>query len=125
MTDKLYDTVEKKKEAEDYKEAEDFFLRKKAEDCCVCFEINIVKTKCGHNLCRSCAFKLFDKFDCPICREKLGCSCMDCESDDESDNEEHEELPYNEDDLGRLEAEAEEEDDDEEEIVLQQSNVIQ
>jgi len=59
----------------------------KMEDCCVCFENNVVTTSCHHNLCRPCYSRLkwFDDDEeeegilkdeiayklCPMCRTKL------------------------------------------------------
>jgi hypothetical protein len=39
-------------------------------ECCVCYENTIFKTKCGHSLCYDCFFKLENK-NCPMCREKI------------------------------------------------------
>jgi hypothetical protein len=89
ITDRLYDCADKMKREENYKEAEFFLLHKKLDECCVCFDSNIVKTICGHNLCRLCACKLSDRFSCPICRTKLGCNCSDCDTYDGEDDIEH------------------------------------
>lgn len=39
-------------------------------DCCVCYDNTIKKTKCGHHLCYDCFYKLKNK-NCPMCREKI------------------------------------------------------
>lgn len=66
-----------------------FLLGHVHDECCICYDLNSVKTVCGHNLCRIC-FKLnFKKcieinceyceqdienisVTCPLCRECLG-----------------------------------------------------
>lgn len=46
------------------------------EECCTCFKKNVVKTKCGHNLCRCCFVALYPDDDqkeilCPVCNTIL------------------------------------------------------
>lgn len=65
-----------------------FALGHVKEECCVCYDQNIVKTICGHNLCRYCFKKLIKRcitvncdacsqdlenlsVACPLCREVL------------------------------------------------------
>lgn len=48
---------------------------KPLENCCVCFECNIINTKCNHNVCRKCTISIIkrhlDNACCPLCRELL------------------------------------------------------
>jgi len=48
---------------------------KALENCCVCFEYNIINTKCNHNVCRKCIINIikrnFESSSCPLCRELL------------------------------------------------------
>ena len=45
------------------------------DNCCVCFEQNVVNTKCNHNVCRKCTVSIFTKNSenptCPLCRQEL------------------------------------------------------
>jgi hypothetical protein len=50
------------------------------EECCVCLELNSVKTSCNHNVCRQCYIKIEPHEDsddgeeyipCPLCRESI------------------------------------------------------
>jgi hypothetical protein len=48
-------------------------------DCCICYEscnnLNIIKLKCNHELCKDCCIKVIDKTksynNCPLCREPI------------------------------------------------------
>lgn len=40
-------------------------------ECCVCYEnIDIIRTSCGHMICRDCAILLTDT-KCPLCRTNI------------------------------------------------------
>jgi hypothetical protein len=83
ISDDIFTNEEEKTQSDNFCKAVNFITHKNLEDCSVCFEENCVLTSCGHNLCRICAQKLSD-FLCPICREKLGCSCgYDCEEEED------------------------------------------
>ena len=45
------------------------------ENCCVCFESNVINTKCNHNVCRKCIISIITQnsysASCPLCREEL------------------------------------------------------
>ena len=47
---------------------------KNLEACCVCYELNILLTKCNHNVCRKCIIVICNKVSnstCPLCRDNL------------------------------------------------------
>ena len=51
--------------------ARDFFTQSKNIDkCCVCYDMNSVKTCCDHFLCRECFNKMKNKC-CPMCRSEI------------------------------------------------------
>ena len=42
----------------------------KLDKCCVCYDVNTIYTKCDHNLCRKCYYKIDNK-KCPVCRTSI------------------------------------------------------
>ncbi len=83
ITDKVYETDLKLLNDEEKRNALNFICNKKIEECCVCNDLNVVKTHCKHNLCRLCYKKILDTAglgchyedengaSCPICREDI------------------------------------------------------
>lgn len=74
---------ENKNKKEELFEASCILKHEKIEDCCVCYDSNIVETKCGHNLCRVCnekMLKIDDHPKCPLCR-----NCLVCNENDDDD----------------------------------------
>ena len=62
------------------------------EDCSVCMEKNTVLTKCKHNLCRICCFKIIkdsktQHAPCPICRNCINIECCYERDENYSDEE--------------------------------------
>lgn len=50
----------------------------KIDKCCVCYDINSIYTKCEHNLCRMCYYKIkytasypIERKCCPMCRKYI------------------------------------------------------
>jgi hypothetical protein len=42
----------------------------KIDKCCVCYDVNLLYTKCDHNLCRICYYKNENR-KCPVCRTNI------------------------------------------------------
>jgi hypothetical protein len=82
VLDRIILKTEKVKQEELYT-ASRLIKHKPIETCCVCTDLNIVLTKCGHNLCRECflQMKKVNNVNCPLCREIL----VDEYYDDEED----------------------------------------
>ena len=51
------------------------------DDCCVCLEKTMGKTKCNHHICLAC-FTNLKKPKCPLCRSDIY-ECGESDSDDE------------------------------------------
>ena len=80
ITDHIYENTDEQKHFEKLKTAK-LCLINKLEECCICNDLNIVLTKCGHNLCRYCFSKMYKlencceehakKVLCPLCKNEL------------------------------------------------------
>jgi len=80
ILDQIVDKKDLKKEEKTAVALIKFCKQEKIERCCVCYDFNIVKTVCNHNLCRSCFQNIkitcneeedFKYKECPICRHYL------------------------------------------------------
>ena len=56
--------------------AKSFLKHSMINECSVCNEQNSILTKCNHNLCRICHFKIKRLIICPLC--PICRSCLDC-----------------------------------------------
>lgn len=81
---KILDEIVEKKDLEKQEKTvvalTKFCKQEKIEKCCVCYDFNVAKTICGHNLCRVCFQNIklisndeedFKYKECPLCRNCL------------------------------------------------------